>query len=168
MNTASELGEVMISSGIPIQVIKRITGRQSPSAAIASGNDGGHWTPFPSFKAYQTNTPEYDAIPSGHLSTLMATVTVIAANYPEVKWIKPVGYSLMAVMGFQMMSTRVHWASDYPIALLIGYAIGKKAASRRITKKLNKEVSKRKTNYRTNFTYASIDGIKTIGVNITF
>ncbi|MFT5237026.1 MAG: hypothetical protein ACI9M9_000618 [Flavobacteriaceae bacterium] len=168
MNTASELGEVMISSGIPIQLIKRITGRQSPSAAITSGIDGGHWTPFPSFSAYQSNTPEYDAIPSGHLSTLMATVTVIATNYPEVKWIKPVGYSIMAVMGFQMMSTRVHWASDYPIALLIGYAIGKKAASRRITKKLNKEVSKRKTNYRTNFTYASIDGIRTVGFNITF
>ena len=168
MNTASELGEVLISSGIPIQVIKRITGRQSPSAAIASGNDGGHWTPFPSFKAYGTNTPEYDAIPSGHITTFMATVTVLATNYPEVKWIKPVGYSLMAVMGFQMMSTRVHWASDYPIALLVGYAIGKKAASRRITKKLNKEVSKRKTDYRTNFTYGNFDGVKMIGVNITF
>jgi len=168
MNTASEIGEVIISSGITVQIIKRITGRQSPSAAIASGNPGGHWTPFPSFAAYQSNTPEYDAIPSGHLTTLMATVTIIATNYPEIKWIKPVGYSLMAVMGFQMMSTRVHWASDYPIALLIGYAMGKKAASRRITKKLNTEVSKRKTNYRTNFTYASINGVRTVGVNVTF
>ena len=168
MNTASEIGEVLISSGIPVQVIKRITGRQSPSAAIASGNDGGHWTPFPSFAAYQSNTPEYDAIPSGHITTFMATLTVIATNYPEVKWIKPVGYSLMGIMAFQMMSSRVHWASDYPLAILIGYAIGKKAANRRIIKKKNSSFSERKTNYKTNFTYGNIDGVKTFGVNITF
>ena len=168
MNTASEIGEVLISSGIPVQVIKRITGRQSPSAAISSGNDGGHWTPFPSFAAYQSNTPEYDAIPSGHITTLMATITVLATNYPEVKWIKPVGYSLLGVIGFQMMSSRVHWASDYPIALLIGYAIGKKAASRRIEKRVDNPMSKRKTNYKTNYTFSKIDGFNVVGMTLTF
>jgi hypothetical protein len=168
LNTSSEIIQVLMSSGIAVQAIKRITGRQSPSAAISSGNPGGHWTPFPSFKAYQTNTPEYDAIPSGHLTTFMATLTILATNYPEIKWIKPVGYSLMGVLAFQMMSSRVHWASDYPIAILMGYAIGKSAANNRITKKRLSSVSERKTNYKTNFTYSKIDGVNVVGVNITF
>src|SRR5690606_32098936 len=50
LNTSSELIEVLISSGVVTQTIKRVTGRESPSAAIANGNPGGHWTPFPSFK----------------------------------------------------------------------------------------------------------------------
>ncbi len=168
LNTASELTEVLMSSGITAQVMKRISGRQSPSAAISSGNPGGHWTPFPSFKAYQTNTPEYDAMPSGHVTTLMATITVLATNYPEVKWIKPVGYSLMGILGFEMMSSRVHWASDYPIAILMGYAIGKNAANRRIIKKDNNPMSERKTNYKTNFTYSKIDDTNVIGVSLVF
>jgi hypothetical protein len=44
----------------------------------------------------------------------MATITVIASNYPEIKWIKPVGYTLMGAMAFEIMSSKVHWASDYP------------------------------------------------------
>ena len=120
LNTSSELIEVLLSVGVVTQTIKRITGRQSPNRAIKSGHPGGHWTPFPSFKAYQTNTPNYDAMPSGHVATFMATLTVIATNYPEIKWIKPVGYSLLGITAFNMISSKVHWVSDYPIALLIG------------------------------------------------
>jgi membrane-associated phospholipid phosphatase len=168
LNTASELVEVLISSGITTQVIKRVTGRQSPSAAIASGNDGGHWTPFPSFKAYQTNTPEYDAMPSGHLTTFMATITVLATNYPEYKWIKPVGYTLMGALAFEMMGSRVHWASDYPFAILMGYAIGKQAANRRIKKKSNNPMSERKTKYQFNYSLSRFDNTNVAGVTITF
>ena len=78
--------------------------------------------------------PYYDAMPSGHVATFMATFTVLTQNYPDVKWIKPVGYTLMTALAFQMMSSKVHWASDYPIAVLIGYVIGKTTANRRIKK----------------------------------
>lgn len=80
LNTSSELVEVLLALGLVTQTIKRITGHQSPSTAIESGNPGGHWTPFPSFKAYQTHTPNYDALPSGHVATFMATITVISTN----------------------------------------------------------------------------------------
>lgn len=168
LNTASELIEVLISAGVTTQVIKRLTGRQSPSAAIESGNPGGHWTPFPSFKSYYEDTPNYDAMPSGHVATFMATVTVLAINYPEVKWIKPVGYSLMGLLAFEMMSSRVHWASDYPLAILIGYAIGKNAANRRIHKKIETELSTRKTVFETNYSFSKFNGISVVGVTITF
>ena len=170
LNVSSELFEVLISSGVTTQVLKRITGRQSPSAAIASKNTGGHWTPFPSFKAYQTNTPNYDAMPSGHMTTYIATLTVIATNYPDIKWIKPVGYSLAGIMAFQMMSTRVHWASDYPFAIFMGYVIGKNAANRRIKKevKRNSIGDVIEPRFKTNFNFAYTSEYKMAGVTITF
>jgi hypothetical protein len=37
---------------------------------------------------------------------------------------------MMALLGFQMMNNDVHWASDYPLAIAIGYGLGKHAVSR--------------------------------------
>lgn len=169
LNTSNELVEVLLSVGIATQTIKRITGRQSPSAAIADGNDGGAWNPFPSFSAYAKHTPNYDAMPSGHVATYMATLTVIATNYPEIKWIKPVGYSLGSVLAFNMLTQRVHWASDYPIAILMGYVMGKNIANRRIIKKENPiELGLKKTTYKTSYTFNRYNDINVIGATITF
>jgi len=168
LNTASELVEVLLSVGVVSQTIKRIAGRQSPIRAIKTGNPGGHWTPFPSFKAYQTDTPNYDAIPSGHVATFMATVTVIATNYPEKKWIKPVGYSLMGTLAFQMMSSKVHWASDYPVAILMGYVIGKNAAKRRIKEHQQVKIGSQEINFKTNYTISNLYGDTVVGIRITF
>lgn len=123
--TASGVMESLILSGVFSQTIKRISGRESPFIARMNGNPGGKWQVFPSFKNYQKHTPQYDAFPSGHLTTIMSATTVIADNYPEVKWIKPVGYSLIGLMSFQMVQSEVHWVSDYPIAVFMGYLIGK-------------------------------------------
>jgi len=60
-------------------------------------------------------------MPSGHMATMMGTVTVLTLNYPEKKWIKPVGYGIMGLIGFAMMNNDVHWASDYPLAIGVGY-----------------------------------------------
>jgi hypothetical protein len=35
----------------------------------------------------------------------------------------------MGLLSFQMMNNGVHWASDYPLALAIGYGLGKVAVS---------------------------------------
>lgn len=122
INTANDLAETFVTMGLTTQIIKRITGRESPFMATANG---GRWTAFPAFTAYQKNTSAYDAFPSGHLATLMATVTVLSSNYPEKKWIKPVGYTLMFLSGWAMMNTDVHWAGDYPLAIVVGYLSGK-------------------------------------------
>lgn len=127
LQTASDLAETFISMGISTQLLKRSFGRESPFKASVSG---GAWRPFPPFSAYQGNTPKYDAFPSGHLATMMATVTVLTEHYPEKKWIKPVGYSAMALCSFAMINTDVHWAGDYPLALAIGYVAGKITAAR--------------------------------------
>jgi membrane-associated phospholipid phosphatase len=122
LQTASDLTETFLSMGISIQVLKRISGRQAPFQATVPG---GRWRPFPSFSNYQHNTTQYDAFPSGHLATMMATVTVLADNYPEKKWIRPVGYLLTGLTGWSMMNNRVHWASDFPLGLAEGYLAAK-------------------------------------------
>ena len=119
LSTASQLSEAFILMGVGTQLIKRITGRQSPSNAI--DDKGGDWHFFPSFKNFQTNTPNFDAFPSGHLATLMSTITILAENYPEKRYIKPVGYSLIGLVGLSMINNNVHWASDYPLAIGLGY-----------------------------------------------
>jgi hypothetical protein len=170
LNTSSELMEVLLSMGLITQAIKHITGRQSPFKAAETGNSGGQWRPFPGFKEYQTNTSNYDAMPSGHLATFMATITVIATNYPELKWIKPVGYTLMGIMAFEMMSSQVHWISDYPLAILIGYAVGKVAANRRIIKNKtpDTEATLKSSSVKTDFNFSQIGPYKTMGITISF
>lgn len=127
LQAASDLTETFIAMGICDQLFKRSFGRQSPFMSTCKG---GAWNPFPSFNEYQRNTSNYDGFPSGHLSTMMATVTVLAKNYPEKKWIKPIGYTIMGLTGFAMMNTEVHWAGDYPLALAIGYISGKVTVDR--------------------------------------
>jgi hypothetical protein len=122
LQTASDLTETFITMGITTQVLKRISGRQSPFMATARG---GKWQPFPSFHEFQVNTSNYDAFPSGHLATMMATVTVLRENYPDNKWLPFVGYGLIGLTGWAMINTEVHWIGDYPLALALGYISGK-------------------------------------------
>jgi hypothetical protein len=120
--TASQLGEAILSTGLVVQALKRTTGRQSP---FRSTQDRGRWFLLPAYKSYQSNVSNYDAFPSGHLATAMATVTVIAENYPEYHFIRPVGYGLMGVLGYAMLNNGVHWASDYPLGIALGYGFAK-------------------------------------------
>jgi len=125
--TAGEIAESIIATGIVVQFLKHISGRESPfSADFVIGK----WRPFPNQLEYAKHVPHYDAFPSGHLSTAMATVTVIAENYPEHRYIRPLGYSLMGALAFAMVNNGVHWFSDYPLALAMGYTFGKIAVER--------------------------------------
>lgn len=122
LQTASQLTESFIALGIGTQVMKYATGRENPSDATGRA---GKWRPFPSWSNFQNNKPRYDAFPSGHLATFVSTVTIIGNNYPEIKWIKPVGYSVSALAGLAMINNGVHWTSDFPLAVALGYGFGK-------------------------------------------
>ena len=127
LSTASQLAEAFILMGVNTQIIKRITGRQSPANATVNG---GRWQPFPAFKNYQANTPNYDAFPSGHIATMMSTITILAENYPKKKYIKPVGYSLIGLVSLSMINNNVHWISDYPLAIGLGYLCAMQVVNR--------------------------------------
>ncbi|MFZ0453068.1 MAG: phosphatase PAP2 family protein [Ignavibacteriaceae bacterium] len=121
LKTGSNIAEAVLSTGLLVQMLKRITGRESP---YASSEAGGDWLFMPSIKEYQKNQPKYYSFPSGHLSTATAVVTVIANNYPDLKWIKPVGYSLLGLLSFSLVNEGMHWYSDFPLAFCIGYSLG--------------------------------------------
>jgi membrane-associated phospholipid phosphatase len=127
LQTTSQLTEMFFTLAITTQVLKRVTGRESPFVATAPG---GKWHPLQNPSNYQKNVAESDAFPSGHMATAMATITILAGNYPDNKYIKPVGYSLMGLLGYSMLNNGVHWISDYPLAIAIGYTCGKIALSR--------------------------------------
>jgi hypothetical protein len=121
LRTASQITQAVLASGLIVQVLKHITGRQSP---FVSTKPDGRWDFFPNQINYHKHVPAYDAFPSGHLTTTLATVIVVAENYPNIKWIKPVGYTLTGLLAVSMVNTGIHWYSDYPLALVMGYTFG--------------------------------------------
>ncbi|MBX2932741.1 MAG: phosphatase PAP2 family protein [Ferruginibacter sp.] len=122
LQTASQLTEAFITMGLITQLIKYSTGRENPSDATRTG---GRWQPFPSWRNFQNHKTRYDAFPSGHLATFTSTVTIIGENYPEIKWIKPVGYTITGLIGLAMINNGVHWAGDFPLGIALGYGFGK-------------------------------------------
>jgi membrane-associated PAP2 superfamily phosphatase len=125
LRTGSQIVQAVLSSGTVVQVLKHITGRQSP---YVSSERGGAWVFFPNQIDYHKRVPYYDAFPSGHIATSTATVVVIAENYPDSKWIRPVGFTIVGLIGIGMAGTGIHWYSDYPLGIALGYIFGLIAA----------------------------------------
>ncbi len=122
LRTASQSVEAILVTGFAVQVLKRLTGRESPSAATYPD---GIWRLFPSQKAYERHPSRYYAFPSGHSATAMAMLTVISQNYPECRWIKPAGLILIGFLEVGLVNSGMHWYSDFPLALMLGYTCGK-------------------------------------------
>ena len=119
--TGSQIVEAVLASGGVVQVLKHVTGRESP---FVRSVPLGRWSIFPNQVDYHRYVPYYDAFPSGHICTSLATVIVIAENYPEVSWIRPAGYVFTTLVGVGMANNGIHWYSDYPLGLFIGYYFG--------------------------------------------
>ncbi|MEI7735492.1 MAG: phosphatase PAP2 family protein [Ferruginibacter sp.] len=122
LNTASQLAESFIVLGVGTQAMKYFTGRENPSDESVIR---GRWQPFPMWQDFQNHKTKYDAFPSGHLATFVNTVTIIGSNYPEKRWIKPVGYSIAGLIALSMINNGVHWASDFPLGITLGHGYGK-------------------------------------------
>ncbi|WHF52968.1 phosphatase PAP2 family protein [Chryseobacterium gotjawalense] len=167
-STSMQLVQSILLSGLISQPLKRLSGRESPFETANSVRDHSNWNPVPSFPAYQKNTSKYDAMPSGHLITGIAAWIVLSENYPEKKWIKPLGFSLMGLMSFEMVQSKVHWASDYPIAILLGYLIGKNVAKNAMIKKTNGTVAIQQKKYKLNISSTNFYGIQLMGINVDF
>ena len=125
LRTGSQIVQAVLASGAIIQVLKHVTGRESP---FVRTTPLGVWKILPNQIDYHRRVPQFDAFPSGHLCTSIATVIVVAENYPDVKWIRPAGYAFTTLVGLGMLSNGIHWVSDYPLGLFIGYYFGMLAA----------------------------------------
>ena len=84
----------------------------------------------------------------------MSTVTILALNYPEKRYIKPVGYSLIGLVGLAMINNNVHWASDYPMAIALGYLCAKQVVkrNRKIVSSTSLQKDKATLSYTFNYT----------------
>lgn len=122
-NTGLEMVHGMIVSTVFSQGLKRASGRESPTNR---SEPRGRWRPFESIDSYNTQTAKYDAFPSGHIMTATLAFTVINENYPEYSnYIVPFAGVWLTALGFQMVNNGVHWASDYPLGIAMGYHIGR-------------------------------------------
>lgn len=118
MSTASQILEALMLNGSVIITSKMATGRESPFRAT---RPGGQWRGFVGFRNYLEDVSKHDAFPSGHIATAMTTIRVLAENYASYTWINPLGYSAMTLLMFAMLNNGVHWLSDFPLGIAIGY-----------------------------------------------
>lgn len=122
-NTGMMIFHGMIVSTIFNQTLKRSFGRESPEV---STSERGSWNLFPSFNEYNSRTASYDAMPSGHVMTATLTFTILSERYPDhTHVIYPVAGVWVTALAFEMVNNGVHWASDYPLGIAMGYVIGK-------------------------------------------
>jgi membrane-associated PAP2 superfamily phosphatase len=123
LRTASQIIEGVLAAGAVVQLFKHITGRESP---LVSTSPSGKWRFFPNQIEYHKKVPHYDAFPSGHIATSVAAFVIIAENYPEYRsWITPISIGLSTLICVGMVNNGIHWYSDYPLGIAIGYAFGK-------------------------------------------
>jgi membrane-associated phospholipid phosphatase len=115
--------ETLLHTGILVQVVKHLAGRQRPW--VENGID--HWYgPGAFFKRYSQNFfSRYDSFFSGHTVSVWGLATVIAENYKNHLWVPLTCYSLATMVGLSRLTEDDHWLSDVFVGALVGYAIGK-------------------------------------------
>ncbi len=141
LSVASQMTEGLLTTALMVQLVKRSSGRESP---FRSTRKGGTWKWFPNQNDFNGDGSKYDAFHSGHVTTVTMIWTIMIENYPEYTYLKPLGGTVISLLALQMMNNGVHWASDYPLALGMGYLFGKIAVEnhmRRVDKAAGKEVS---------------------------
>ncbi len=119
-----EVGTIGIESfglsGITVQLLKYLSGREQPNMATAPR---GRWYgPFSYFHrnlAQAKGIGSYDAFPSGHTATVFAAAATIADAYRE-PWISYASYSLAGSIAISRVMEQTHWLSDCFVGGIIG------------------------------------------------
>jgi len=116
--------ESFLLSGITIQFIKKMTGRERPSSSTSNG--GTWYGPMAFFggREREHGQARYDAFASGHTASAFAMATVLSDMYPE-PWVSYLSYSLATGVAVSRISESTHWASDCFLGAIIGYGSAK-------------------------------------------
>ena len=126
--------QAMITSGVWVNIIKILTGRERPLADyIFSKSKGGAWYgPFASWDqdlAIRKPVSAFDAFPSGHTATAFSIATVFATQYKDIKAIPVICYSAATLVGISRLTEHEHWASDVFVGGIMGYLCGKQVVN---------------------------------------
>jgi membrane-associated phospholipid phosphatase len=122
--------QAMITSGVWVQIIKQVTGRERPIASYSnSKEEGGQWYgPFAQYDqdlAIKKPGSSFDAFASGHTATAFSIATVFASQYNNTPVIPIISYSAATLIGVSRLTEHAHWASDIFVGALLGYLCGK-------------------------------------------
>ncbi len=104
--------------------------------------------------------------PSGHTSATMAVVSALTNYYPDITWLKIVGYTWVAYTIFGVSSVNrggMHWFSDAIAAALMSYAVGS-TVGKYYRSVYNNAVSANPNSQRVNV----MPEVNPIGINLSF
>jgi membrane-associated phospholipid phosphatase len=121
---AFEVGKIGLESflltGLTVQLLKHLCGRERPSAAT---RDGGFWHgPFSYIRGPKggKGISSFDAFPSGHTVTGFAAATTLSDFYTE-PWVAYTCYSLASFVAISRVMESTHWLSDCFVGAVIGH-----------------------------------------------
>jgi membrane-associated phospholipid phosphatase len=115
--------ETLLHTGVLVQVVKHIAGRQRPQ--VENGIDYWHGPAGLTKRYSQGSFSRYDSFFSGHTVSAWSLATVIAENYKEHAWVPVACYGLATLVGLSRLTEDAHWLSDVFIGAAIGYTVGR-------------------------------------------
>lgn len=123
IETAALAASAMLQSGLVVQAVKLLTGRQRPSW----DNGVDHWAgPAGIFKRFEPGQYErYDSFPSGHTATAFSLATVLAMQYRDIIWVPILSYTVATGVGLSRLTEDKHWLSDVLVGGVVGHVIGR-------------------------------------------
>lgn len=130
VETSLLASQAIITSGIWVQLLKVLTGRERPASNdIDSKSVAGQlYGPFAQFdQDLATRKPgsSFDSFPSGHTATAFSIATVFAMQYKDIKAVPILSYSLASLVGISRLTEHRHWSSDVFTGALLGYVCGR-------------------------------------------
>ena len=110
--TALIAAESFLVTGLFVTVMKATFGRSRPSSGESSTT----------FSAFSTGSTSF---PSGHAISAFSIATVIANEYEDVPYIKPISYGIATMTALSRINDEKHWASDVFFGAALGYFTSK-------------------------------------------
>ncbi len=126
--------QALITSGVWVQLIKRLAGRERPYSTTADSNEEGkQWYGIlplydKSFVDRKANE-SFDSFTSGHTDVAFSIATVFASQYNDKPVIPVLCYSAATLVGLSRITEHQHWSSDVFGGALVGYLCGKQVVN---------------------------------------
>lgn len=138
VQTSVLASQSIFTSLIWVSVLKFGTGRERPFYVHQQNETISKWYGPKKIGQKIFGKYVYDSFPSGHTAIAFSLATTFAHQYPQIKWVAPVSYSLACLVGISRITENKHWATDVIVSSLIGYFCsrqiylnrGKKTASK--------------------------------------
>ena len=144
LQTSSQIFEALILDTLLIEVLSRTITREKP---FVSDETSENWH-FSFSKGYGEDYFKFTSFPASNIAYFTSTATILATNYFEETYIGTISYMLGALLIFSSMNADLHWGSDFPIGIAIGYASAKSVMKKNLKK--DEDIYKYKPYYEIN------------------